>query len=209
MPVKDMVGLRFSRLTVMSRNGSDANGNARWVCVCDCGATKSILGQSLRYGSTTSCGCANKEILRSQVTHGASGTKEYFAWHGMLQRCNNPNHTKWHRYGARGITVCERWQVYENFLKDMGPRPPGMTVDRKDNDGNYEPSNCRWASQMTQGNNRSNNRLFLIDEKTLTLSEACRLYGINKGTVQGRLSFGWEIDAAFKTPVTNQKENHA
>jgi len=209
MKWKDISGQRFGRYMVLGRGDSDRHGNAMWRCLCDCGTEKVVMGRALRIGVTTSCGCANKEILRNQKTHGASGTSDYKAWFGILQRCDNEHHEKWHRYGARGITVCDRWRSYENFLADMGPRPHGMTIDRIDNNGNYEPSNCRWADQKTQGNNRGNNRMFDIGGVEMTLSQACEAYGINKATVRGRLSFGWETDRAFKTPVATSKENHA
>lgn len=206
MSAKDMTGQKFHRLTILSRVENDKHGNAVWLCRCDCGVEKTVMGAPIRSGKTTSCGCTNREIVRAQKTHGASGTKNYKAWFGMLQRCGNPNHAKWHRYGARGISVCDRWKSYENFLEDMGERPEGMTLDRENNDGNYEPGNCRWASQMTQGNNRGNNRIFEIDGKNLTLSEASRAYGIHKDVARSRLSSGWGVDEAFKTPLANQKE---
>lgn len=206
MAVKEMTGEVFGRLAVVGRSGSDKSGNAKWRCVCECGEVKDVLGQSLRNGSTVSCGCFNREIVSSHKTHGASHTSEYKAWYGMLQRCTNPNHEKWHRYGGRGISVCDRWKDYQNFLNDMGTRPPGMTIDRENNDGNYEPSNCRWATQKTQGNNRGNNRTFTIDGIERTLSDASRKFGISKETVRGRLSCGWEADAAFKTPIQIQRK---
>lgn len=201
-----MVGDTFGRLLVIDRAGSDKNGNAKWKCVCECGEVTVVYGQSLRSGATTSCGCFNREAKPSATTHGASHTSEYKAWFGMLQRCSNPRNEKWHRYGGRGISVCDRWKEYENFLADMGPRPPGMTIDRENNNGNYEPGNCRWATQKTQGNNRGNNRIFCIDGVDMTLSEASRKFGISKVTVRSRLSYGWEADAAFKTPVHQQRK---
>lgn len=203
----DMTGKRCGRLVVLARAGSDKSGNARWSCLCDCGAQRTILGQSLRSGATMSCGCLNREIVSAMATHGQSGTANYKAWHAMVQRCTNPKHHKYARYGGRGIRVCDRWLTFENFAQDMGTRPPGMTVDRRDNDGDYEPGNCRWATQMEQGNNRGNNRMVTVGGTQQTLSQAARQHGINKGTVRGRISYGWTEERAFTAPTQQHKEN--
>lgn len=204
---KDMTGCRFGRLLVVERIPSDRFGNAKWKCICDCGGVSEPLGQSLRYGATTSCGCISKELAVSRATHGASGSSEYKAWHAMIERCTTPSHHKWHRYGARGISVCERWMSYENFLLDMGPRHKGLTIDRKDNDGNYEPENCRWATQMQQGSNRSNNRIVALGGESLTISEAARRVGINLSTIRNRIRSGWTVDAALAKKPQPIKEN--
>lgn len=198
-------GQRFNRMLVISRADSDKNGNARWNCVCDCGEERTVHSQSLRNGSTQSCGCLNKDSR--PVKHGASGEPVYKAWHGMIQRCTNKGHHKWHRYGGRGITVCERWLKFENFIEDMGTRPVGMSVDREDNNGNYEPGNCRWATPLQQGSNRSTNVYVLIDDELLTLSSAARRFGIHKSTVMNRIRSGWEPLKAVTTPVKKGNEN--
>lgn len=203
----NMVGLTFGRLTVLSRLPSDMHGNAKWLCRCECGNESTPLGQALRSGATHSCGCLAVEKASANKTHGASHTAAYKAWFGMLQRCTNPNNGKWHRYGGRGIAVCDRWLSYENFLADMGPRPAAMTLDRRENDGNYEPSNCRWATQKQQGNNRGNNRIVIVEGVALTISEAARKAGKNLGTVRGRLSNGWPLDAALNKPTQQQVRN--
>lgn len=201
------IGQRFGRLLVIDRLESDKNGNSRWLCACDCGKESTPLGQSLRSGATASCGCLALETPPASKTHGASGTREYKAWHAMIQRCTNPKHHKWHRYGARGITVCERWLSYENFLADMGPRPKGMTVDRyPDNDGNYEPTNCRWATPLQQASNRSTNQFVDVAGETLTASEASRRLGPNRSTVSRRIRDGWSPSAAASTPLNNSRE---
>lgn len=201
------IGQRFGRLLVTARLESDKNGNSRWLCKCDCGNESTPLGQSLRSGATISCGCAAKEINSERATkHGASGTPAYKAWHAMIQRCTNPKNHKWHRYGGRGITVCERWLSYEAFLEDMGPRPPGMTIDRCENDGNYEPGNCRWATQPQQARNRSTNRFVLVDGEALTVSEASRRLGPNRSTVGRRIREGWQPDNAANAPLNSRRE---
>jgi len=201
-----LLGQVFGRLTVISRAENDKRGNAAWHCRCSCGAERRVLAQSLRVGATQSCGCLNKEIVsRNGITHGRSGSLDYKSWHAMIQRCTNPKHWKWPRYGGRGISVCERWLKFENFLEDMGERPVGLTIDRIDNDGNYEPGNCRWATQLTQGSNRGNNRRFQIDGNDLTLSQAARKYGISLVTIRSRLRAGWPAEEAIKTPAKPQR----
>ncbi len=204
-------GQVFGRLTVIDRAESDKKGNAAWNCVCACGESRRVLAQSLRSGASQSCGCLNKEIVSQKTKkHGRSATLDYKAWHAMIQRCTNPSHGKWRRYGARGISVCERWLTFENFLEDMGERPAGMTIDRIDNDGNYEPGNCRWASQMTQGSNRGNNHRVEIDGESMTISEASRKFCVGLATVRSRLRSGWSLEDALKTPVhTSRGEQNA
>ena len=202
---KDISGQKFGRLVVQARIESDRHGNARWQCLCDCGKSHSALGQSLRSGAIVSCGCyASEHAGDSGRTHGASGTSAYKAWYAMTQRCTNPNNPKWHRYGGRGIKVCARWQDYTLFLADMGKRPLGMSLDRKDNDGNYEPSNCRWATPLEQASNRNNNVRVSVDGACLTASEASRRLGENRGTVSRRIRDGWSPEAAANTPLQHQ-----
>lgn len=147
-----MTGQRFGRLVVEQRVANDKSGNVRWQCRCDCGEIRSVLRQPLITGASVSCGCYWREVCATRSrTHGASMTRAYKAWAGMIGRCTNPKNDKWARYGGRGITVCDRWRDYGAFLSDMGERPKGMTVDRwPDNDGNYELGNCRWATRFNK-----------------------------------------------------------
>lgn len=181
MPKKvNMIGFVAGRLTVISEAGERSmDGRVRWLCHCICGNEKIICGKELRNGDTKSCGCIGSPIkrniskeqdlqykkiadknLKSIVWHGGTGTSEYTIWKGIKRRCNNPKEKHYVEYGARGIKVCDRWlNSFPDFLSDMGVRPTKLhSIDRIDNDGNYEPSNCRWATKMEQGRNKRNNR---------------------------------------------------
>lgn len=151
----DLSGARFGHLIAIERSDKARRGGYYWLCRCDCGEYKKILGISLSDGVTKSCGCLQKKTAaKLRTTHGKSNSPEYRAWVGMRSRCNNPNKSNYRFYGARGVSVCKRWGRFENFFEDMGNMPNGFTLDRIDPNGNYEPSNCRWASWETQYKNK-------------------------------------------------------
>ena len=137
-------GQKFGRLTVLYRTENDKWGNVKWMCVCDCGNLVEVVGWRLRSKHTQSCGC---------LKHNLSETAVYRTWADMKTRCNNPNRKEYKYYGGRGISICKRWEKFQNFYNDMGDRPEGLTLDRIDNDGNYEPENCRWTTYAEQNHN--------------------------------------------------------
>ena len=162
-PRIDEAGRRYGRLTVESISGKDRANAILWTCLCDCGASVVVGGRNLRSGTTRSCGCLQREAAtrsgQGNTRHGHAPTghrsPEYRAWSAMLERCTNERHAAWNDYGGRGISVCERWRSFDAFLSDMGPRPSRQhTLDRVNNDGNYEPANCRWATWTQQARNR-------------------------------------------------------
>lgn len=209
----NLTGMVFGRLTVLSRveNPKKAIGNtnqqAFWLCRCLCGKETIVRSQSLRTGETTSCGCFHRHIASQSLrTHGKSHTPEHQAYVHIRQRCLNTRDASYHRYGGRGIQCL--WASFQDFLKDMGPRPgPQYSIDRIDNNGHYRKENCRWATQAEQMNNMSRNHVLTFNGATRSLSEWSKVTGLNYGTLVWRIQSRWTAERALTTPSDNPLRN--
>lgn len=206
--VEDLPQRRFARLTIQSLYRS--NGKLRAVCICDCGADHAAPLYALKSGNTKSCGCLQREIRQTNgeknKVHGAASngrqTREYRSWEAMRSRCLNPKDQAFARYGGRGIKVCKAWDSFVTFLSDMGTRPPGTTIDRIDNDGNYEPGNCRWATRKIQAMNKRSTLLISLNGETLPMMEACHRHGKPYPLIHDRMRrLGWTAENAFSKPI--------
>ncbi len=168
-----------------------------WMCLCDCGTQKLIPKGNLTRGMSKSCGCGRGE------QHGMSGTLEYHVWSRAKLRCNDPKNADFPLYGARGIKMCSRWSAsFIAFFADMGKKPKGTTIDRIDNDGNYEPNNCRWATAKQQANNRRSNTQITANNETHTIAEWANITGISQSLISQRIRcLGWSQEKTINTPV--------
>lgn len=190
--MKDLTNQRFGKLTVIGINSKDNRGECKWLCKCDCGNQTVVYGSHLRKGVTVSCGC----VMRStSKTHGESKTRLYKIWQHMKSRCSNKNGDNYKYYGGRGITYCEEWESFETF-RDWAMRngyKDTLTIDRINPDGNYEPSNCRWVTQVVQHKNTRKCLQITHNGETHTLREWGRILGIPKSTIQQRYKKGVNI----------------
>lgn len=198
----DLTGRRFGRLTVIGLAGKARAGYV-WNCRCDCGHDRAVLRASLTYGGTQSCGCRHSDAARLRHTkHGGSGTVEYGHWENMVRRCNYPKADGFEHYGGRGIAVCQRWRNFANFYADMGPRPsPKHSIERRNNNGNYEPDNCYWATRKEQMRNMRRNHLVTFNGETLCISEWTEKLGLSINLLLHRLKRGWSAEKALTTPI--------
>jgi hypothetical protein len=200
----DRTGHKVGRLTVLSM-AERHRDRVHWLCRCECGNQVVVQSSSLSTKRTKSCGCLLRDVMVAKLTkHGHAPYKrkpspEYNSWRCMRERCRNSRNNRHKLYGERGITVCERWMnSFSDFLRDMGPRPPGTSLDRIDNNGNYEPGNCRWATDEQQARNKRNSFRVTLNGQTYHANECAKIYGVNPGTFRDRLRHGWAVERAIK-----------
>ena len=197
----DLIGQTFNRLTVIERAENGKAGQARWHCTCICGNIITVLSSNLQRDLTKSCGCYKIDKSRK---HGMGRSSEYRAWDKMKRRCNSPNDPGFKNYGGRGIKVCDAWmESFENFFKYVGHKPsPLHSIDRINNNGNYEPGNVRWATVQEQHNNKRSNHLLTINGTTLNITQWATLMNINRNIIYARITqLGWTPEKAVSHPV--------
>jgi len=189
----DLSGKRFGRLVVISETTKRQGTHIIWECICDCGNIHFASGGDLRRGGVTSCGCYAREVSsRINTVHGGEGTTEYIKWASMKSRCYYPKNESYSHYGARGISVCNRWRNnFGNFLKDMGKCPEGLTLERTDNDKGYSPGNCRWATVKEQNHNKRSNVWVEYCGEKLIRADWIRRLKITVGQWSGKQQKGW------------------
>ena len=201
--VKDITGQRFGRLQVVKIVGKDKRHNLLYECICDCGNTTVTNGTLLRAGKTRSCGCLAKNNF-DRTTHGLSHTPLYGVWRTMKTRCYDRNSNHYKNYGARGIVICDEWKNNFKAFYDWSMAngyAKGLTIDRMNVDGNYEPENCRWVTQREQCNNKTTNRYITYKGQTKTIHEFADEYGIKYTTLWARINtYHWDVEKAIKTP---------
>lgn len=198
-------GQRFGRLLVVAeagvivRQSGISQKRSLWECECDCGNRVTITGNQLTAKKTSSCGCLKIEVTKSRsTTHGLTETRAYRIWQAMKTRCSNPSAINYMNYGGRGISVCARWKSFDNFISDMGFPLPRQSIERINNDGNYEPSNCRWASRTEQSRNKRTNRIITFNGTTKPLIAWAETIGIDQSSLRERLA-NWPLAHALTT----------
>lgn len=200
----------FGRLTVVSFSHNTSK-QQYWHCLCTCGKETAVMRGSLLSKETESCGCLRRDVVsQCQTTHGDTRKvrkAEYVCWARMIQRCENSRTRCFSDYGGRGIKVCLQWrESYETFLKDMGRRPSVKhSIDRIDNDGNYEPSNCKWSTRQEQSCNRRNNKVITYDGRTENISAWASILGISRTSLNSRIRRGWSTERILTTPYRKRK----
>lgn len=208
--IKDMTGKKIGRWTVIKLDTEHPNKHdSRWICQCECGTVKSILGHQLRNGNTHSCGCLQRELLSErQATHRETGNRIYRIWQNMKDRCLNQKCKDYGNYGARGITVCNEWESSYISFRDWALSngyKDNLTLDRINNNGNYEPSNCRWATVKEQSRNTRVNRKVELNGKEYCVIELAEMSGLDKNVIKYRLDHGYTPYEAVTTKLNANK----
>ncbi len=198
----DLKGKIFGRLFVKQVAGRDEKFQLYWLCQCECGNLKIIQHGNLLSGNTVSCGCKRRP---HGYTSKRSKRSEYSSWVSARRRCNDPTYRQYKDYGGRGIQFSTRWLKFENFIKDMGDKPSLLhSLERRDNNGNYEASNCRWATKKEQGNNRRTNHFIEFSGKRMTVQQWAEFLGVKDGLLRGRLHLGWPIYRVLTTTISTR-----
>ena len=211
--VQDLTGLRFGKLVVLERSANGKYGDAMWLCQCDCGNKKVVRAGDLRNGNVTSCRCLQREESSKRLkTHGLSRTRLYKIWRKVMERCYNENHAYYHRYGGRGITMCEEWRndfmAFREWAMANG-YADNLTIDREDNDKGYYPDNCRWITMKEQHNNTSQNHLVTMNGKTQNVTQWCEELDVNRACVYRRLKQGLSPEQAFSYKKRRRKKGES
>lgn len=210
---KEESGKRYGRLIVQKFSHIGSGNTAYWLCLCDCGTIKTIAGSHLRNSATQSCGCfCKQQSARAKYRHGYTFggiiPREYKIWVGIRKRCLNPKDEAFKYYGGRGIKICDSWLAsFENFFKDMGKSPPGMSINRKNNDGDYCPENCAWATAKEQNNNSRNCHLITFNGITKNVTAWAVEVGIKTRILQWRIYKGWTIERALQSPAFKNNDH--
>lgn len=212
---KDLTGQRFNRLTVIALDGiyesPSGTRRAAWICQCDCSKVTVVRTINLTSGEVKSCGCLrNETTIKRNFKHGLTNSPEYTTWQNMISRCYDKKNPSFKYYGQRGIRVCERWHDFVHFLTDMGRKPsPIYTIERINNDGNYEPTNCKWATQKEQSINKSNTLIVTFNNQTKSLIEWSEIININYKVLKDRLcEYGWTVERAFTEEIGKYRKNN-
>lgn len=203
---KDLTNKRFGKLLVVENTNKKRNKKTIWLCKCDCGNYKEIQVDNLTSGHTKSCGCLNGKGYK----HNLKNTRLYYIWSCMKQRCYNENHKQYKDYGQRGIKICNEWHEFINFYNWAinNDYQDNLTIDRINNNDNYEPDNCRWVNMKIQSNNRRSNHIIEYKNEKHTLKEWCDILKLNYKTIQTRInSLKWDAEKAFETPINTKYRN--